>query len=95
MIAITTHIRLATTQDLLYAAGCLKHGEPYFIKHPETCKISGPYIIDKYHNSKKIEDYYKAKCVYVPVIDFDFDIQNNLQQKDFKTQQEFLNINDG
>lgn len=91
MITITTHIRLAKSTDLLIASGCLKFGEPYFIKHPKTCKISGPYIIDKYHNSQKLEEYYKAKCIYVPVIDFDFDIQNNLQQKDFKKTQELKN----
>lgn len=86
MIAITTHIRLATTHDLLYGPGLLKIGEPYFIKHPTKQTISGPYIIDKYHSSTKLKEYYKTKCIYVPVIDFDFDIANNLQQKDFKKQ---------
>lgn len=93
MIAITTYIRLAKSTDLLLAPGLLKFGQPYFIKHLKTCEISGPYIIDKYHNSKTLETYYKSKNIYVPVIDFDFDIVNNLQQQDFKIKREIEEYN--
>lgn len=86
MRTIYVNIRLAVTQDLLIAAGVFKLGTIYYIKHPKTHIVSGPYVLDKYHNSKKLEAYYHAKCIYVPVIDFDFDIANNLQQKDLKHQ---------
>lgn len=86
IIPFITRIRLAKKTDLLHAPGCLKIGDPYYIKHPKTHKLSGPYVITKYTSSKKMQEYFNCQCVYVPVIDFDFDIQQGLQQLDFKNE---------
>ncbi|MFV9552059.1 hypothetical protein [Algibacter sp. PT7-4] len=93
MIVIKTEIRKATTKDLLYAAGCLKFGIVYYLQDPVKRTISGPYCLDKYHNSKILENYYNSGLIYVPVIDFSFDVANNLQQLDYKKNCEIKGIN--
>ena len=86
-IAFTTEIRPATTHDLMYCAGTLKINAIYYIQDPKSRKLSGPYCLHKFTNSKVLENYYNSGCIYVPVIDFNFDIQENLQQQGFQKMQ--------
>lgn len=87
-INFNIELRPAKTQDLMYCAATFKIDTVYYLMNPESRKLSGPYVLHKYTNSKVLERYYNSKCVYVPIMDFDFDIEMNLQQKEFKKEQE-------
>lgn len=86
----TIELRLAKTQDLMYCASTFKIDTIYYLKNPKTKTFSGPYVLHKFTNSKILESYYNSQCIYVPVMDFDFDIEMKLQQKDFKKEQELI-----
>jgi hypothetical protein len=89
MSQIITHkveLRLAKKTDLLHKAGLLKFGEIYYIKDPNTHKLNGPHVLDKYHNSTVLKDYFNSRSIYVPLVDFCFEIAHQVQQVDFKKQ---------
>ncbi|TXE18595.1 hypothetical protein ES692_06010 [Psychroserpens burtonensis] len=89
IISHKVELQLAKKTDLLHAAGLLKFGTIYYLKHSKTHLLSGPYVLDKFHNSTKLKDYFQSNSIYVPLVDFDFDINNNLQQVDFKIQMSY------
>lgn len=81
-IQIKVDIRLALNSDLLIATGLMKFGQPYYLLDPKTKKLTGVHVLDKYHNYERLKSLQEQQCIYVPVHEFDFNIDYGLQQKD-------------
>ena len=84
ILTIETDIVLAKGSDLLVATGLLNLGQPYYILNHYTGKLSGVYIIDRFHNYEELKIYHHQQRIYVPVLDYDDAITNRLQQTDLK-----------
>lgn len=85
ILTIEVDVVLAKGNDLLVATGLMKLGQPYYILDHKTGKLSGVYVIDRFHNYEELKQLQKQKRLYVPFVEVNSDISIKLQQTDLKT----------
>lgn len=83
-VTISTDLVLAKNSDLLIAPGLLKPNQPYYLLDKTSNTFSGVYILDKYHNYEELKLLQQQQRIYVPLIEFNNNINIRLQQQDFK-----------